>query len=140
MYFKTLLIPLFAQVVLTFLVLFILASQRLSELKIRRINPQKVDIRSRTQKVFEKAAAASDNLQNQFETPVLFYAAILLTMVLMVQDSVIVVMAWAYVVLRYIHCFIHLTNNKVTHRFAVFFVSVVALLTIWVRLGWLIIN
>lgn len=139
MYFKTLLIPLFAQVLLTFIVLFIMASQRLTELKTKRINPQKVDIRSRTQNVFEKAAAASDNFQNQFETPVLFYAAILLSMVLMVQDSMIVVMAWTYVLLRYVHCFIHLTNNNVTHRFAVFFVSVVALLIIWVRLGWLII-
>ncbi len=139
MYFKTLLIPLFAQVLLPFIVLFIVASQRLTELKTKRINPQKVDIRSRTQDVFEKAAAASDNFLNQFETPVLFYAAILLSMVLMVQDSMIVVMAWTYVLLRYVHCFIHLTNNNVTHRFAVFFVSVVALLIIWVRLGWLII-
>lgn len=140
MYFKTLLMPLFAQVLLTFIVLFTLASQRLAELKTRRINPQKVDIRSRAQTVFEKAAATSDNLQNQFETPILFYLAILLTMALMIQDSVIVVMAWLYVMLRYVHCFIHLTHNNVRHRFAVFFLSVIALLTIWVRLGWLIIG
>lgn len=140
MYFKALLIPLFAQVLLTFIVLFILAGQRLSELKAKRINPQKTAIRNHSQNVYEKAAAASDNFQNQFETPVLFYAAILLSMVLMIQDSVIVVMAWTYVMLRYIHCFIHLGYNNVTHRFAVFFLSIVALLTIWVRLSWLIIN
>jgi hypothetical protein len=139
MYFKLILIPLFAQVLLTFIVLFTMARQRVSELKTRQIDPQKVDIRSRTQDVFQKAAAASDNFQNQFETPVLFYVAILLSMVLLIQDGVVVVMAWTYVVLRYVHCFIHLTYNSVMHRFAVFLLSVIALLTIWVRLGWLII-
>lgn len=139
MYFKTLLIPMFAQVFLTFIVLFTLASQRLAELKAKRIDPQKVAIRSRSQELYEKSAATSDNFQNQLETPVLFYVAILLTMVLLIQDGVIVVMAWTYVALRYAHCFIHLTSNNVTYRFMVFFFSIVALLTLWVRIGWLII-
>lgn len=138
MYFKPLLFPLFAQVLLTFIVLYTLARQRVTELKQNRINPQSVDLRKHSHEIFKKSAATSDSLLNQFETPVLFYLAILLSMVLLIQDGIIVVLAWSYVALRYSHCFIHLTYNDVKHRFAVFVLSVVVLFSIWVRLGWVI--
>jgi hypothetical protein len=39
--------------------------------------------------------------------------------------------AWLYVALRYIHSFIHLTYNRVIHRFAVYVLSTVILFTLW---------
>ena len=138
MYFKPLLYPLFAQVLLTFIVLYTMGRQRVAELKRNRINPQAVDLRQHAQEILKFSAAASDNLQNQFETPVLFYLAILVSMSLMIQDSIIVVLAWGYVVLRYVHCYIHLSYNRVMHRFVVYIFSIVLLFSIWVRLGWLI--
>jgi hypothetical protein len=138
MYFKPLLFPLFAHVLLAFIVLYTLARQRVAELKQNRINPQSVDVRQHSLEIFKKSAAASDNFLNQFETPVLFYLAILVSMVLLIQDGIIVVLAWSYVALRYAHCLIHLTYNSVMHRFTVFVLSVVLLFSIWVRLGWVI--
>ncbi len=140
MYFKPLLLPLLAQVLLTFIVLYIMGRQRLNEARKKRIHPQKTAVRTGSREAFKDAEAASDNYHNQLESPLLFYVAIMLTLMLMVQDYVIVILAWSYVVLRYIHSFIHITYNRVMHRFAVFLFSSVVLLAIWFRLGWIIIR
>jgi hypothetical protein len=140
MYFKPLLLPLLAQVLLTLIVMYTMAKQRVNEMKRKKIHPQRVDNRRDSSKLFKDSAASLDNYHNQFESPVLFYVAILLTLMLMLQDNIIVVLAWGYVVLRYAHSIIHLTYNRVRHRFTVFMVSGVVLFAIWVRLGWLIIQ
>ncbi len=140
MYFKPLLLPLLAQVLLTFIVLYILEQKRVNEIKKKKIDPQKTDLRSHAREVLKDAEAASDNYQNQFETPLLFYIAILLALSLLVQDWFIVALAWTYVGLRYIHSFIHITYNHVLHRFSVFVFSSVVLFALWARLGWIIIQ
>jgi len=139
MYFKPLLLPLLAQILLTFIVLYVMGRQRVDEARKKKIHPQKTDVRSRSRELFKDAEAASDNYHNQFESPVLFYVAIMLTLMLMVQDSIIVLLAWLYVGLRYVHSFIHITYNRVMHRFFVFVASSVALFALWLRLGWIII-
>lgn len=140
MYFKPLLLPLLAQVLLTLIVMYTMARQRVNEMKRKKIHPQRVDNRRDSSKLFKDSAASLDNYHNQFESPVLFYVAILLTLMLMLQDHIIVIMAWIYVGLRYAHSIIHITYNRVMHRFSVFIASGVVLFGIWVRLGWLIIQ
>lgn len=139
MYFKPLLLPLLAQVLLTFIVLYIMGRKRVNEIKSKNIHPQKTNIRANSSAVFKDAAQASDNYHSQFEAPLLFYVAIMLTLMLMVQDYVIVLLAWTYVGLRYVHSFIHITYNRVLHRFAVFVFSSIVLAALWFRLGWIII-
>lgn len=139
MYFKPLLLPLLAQVLLTFIVMYIMGRKRVNEIKKMKIHPQRTDVRSHAREVFKESEAAADNYHNQLESPILFYVVILLTLMLMVQDYVIVVLAWTYVGLRYIHSFIHLTYNRVLHRFSVFVFSSLVLFALWFRLGWIII-
>jgi len=140
MYFKPLLLPLLAQVLLTFIVMYTMGRKRVNEIKRKKINPQKTDVRSRSSEVYEDAAPASDNYHNQFESPLLFYIAVILALILFIQDSVIVVLAWSYVGLRYIHSFIHITYNRVLHRFIAFILSSVILFALWSRLGWIIVQ
>lgn len=140
MYFKPLLIPLLAQVALTFIVMMVMYRKRVSEMKTKRIHPQRTKIRSITHGVLTDSESTANNYANLFESPVLFYVAILLTLILMVQDPILVVLAWTWVTLRYIHSFIHITYNRVMHRFIVFIFSSFVLLAIWVRLGWIIIQ
>ena len=116
-----------------------MARKRVNEIKQKKIHPQRTDVRSNAREVFKEAAAASDNYHNQFESPLLFYIAILLALTLLIQDYAIVALSWTYVGLRYIHSFIHITYNLVLHRFAVFVLSSVALFALWIRLGWIII-
>jgi hypothetical protein len=140
MYFKPLLIPLLAQVALSFIVMQTMYRKRVAEMKSKRIHPQRTKTRSKTHGVLTESESAANNYANLFESPVLFYTAILLTLILMVQDNVLVVLAWSYVASRYIHSFIHVTYNRVMHRFSVFIFSSFVLLAIWVRLGWIIIQ
>ncbi len=138
MYFKPLLIPLLAQVALTFGVMIIMYRKRVTEMETKRIHPQQIKTRSKTLGVLTDSETAANNYTNLFESPVLFYTAILLTLILMLQDSILVILAWTYVGSRIIHSFIHITYNRVMHRFVVFLFSNFVLFAIWVRLGWII--
>lgn len=140
MYFKPLLIPLLAMVALTFIVMNTMYQKRIAEMKSKRIHPQRAKTRSVTHGVLVDSESAANNYSNLFESPVLFYTAILLTLILMLQDSVLVALAWTYVASRYVHSLIHVTYNRVMHRFSVFIFSSFVLLAIWVRLGWIIIQ
>jgi hypothetical protein len=138
MYFKPLLLPLLAQVALTFIVMISMYRGRVAEMKSKRIHPQRIKTREKSKRFLTDSAPSSDNFSNLFELPVLFYTAILLTLILMVQDSILVTLAWTFVLTRYLHSFIHVTYNKVMHRFFVFLLSTFVLLAYWVRLGWMI--
>jgi hypothetical protein len=138
MYFKPLLLPLLAQAALSFIVMISMYRTRVAEMKSKKIHPQKISTRTESKALLTDSARAADNYSNLFEAPVLFYIAILLTLILMVQDSILVILAWAFVSARYLHSFIHITYNRVMHRFSVFIFSSFVLLAYWVRLGWII--
>lgn len=140
MYFKPLLLPLLAQVLLTFIVLITMCIERISEMKTRHVDPEQMKTRSDWQGKLPGSEASANNFLNLFESPVLFYIAILLALILMLQDRILVVLAWSYVASRYMHSFIHITYNLVMHRFTVFLFSCFLLLAMWMRLGWIIIQ
>ncbi len=139
MYYKPLLLPLLIQATLTFMVLVRMYYTRIREIHGRQIDPQAFATRAGGGAALRDSAAAADNFMNLFETPVLFYTAILLALTLLLQDPVIVTLAWMYVILRAVHSFIHTTYNKEMHRFYIYVMSCLALLGLWARLGWYII-
>jgi len=114
---KALLYPLLVQVTLTFVVMFHMYARRAAEFSAERIKPQEVATRAQAAQRLRSSAAASDNFSNQFELPVLFYAAVAIAVSLLMTDLLLVTLAWAFVGLRVIHAFIHLTYNDVLHRF-----------------------
>lgn len=140
MYFKPLLLPLLAQVALTFIVMLIMYRKRVTEMKVKRIHPQRIRTRSKSKALLTDSASAADNFSNLFELPILFYTAILLTLILMVQDGILVILAWSFVISRYLHSFVHVSYNRVMHRFSFFVFSSFVLLAYWVRLGWIILQ
>jgi hypothetical protein len=135
MFYKPMLLPLLAQVFLTFAVWIYMYVTRLSEIRRKNINPQNLDTRVRSQSLLTESPRQADNLKNLFELPVLFYVAALLSMVLMIQDQFLVQLAWAYVALRYVHSFVHCTYNRVMHRFTAYAASCLVLMLIWARLA-----
>jgi hypothetical protein len=140
MFFRPLLLPLLAQVALSFVVLARMYWLRLGEIQRKRIDPQSLANRREASRRLTDSSAASDNFVNLFETPVLFYAAILTALVLMIPDRSLVILAWMYVGLRALHSFIHTGDNTVMSRFYVFLASCAVLLGMWVRLGWYIVT
>ncbi len=135
MFFKPLLLPLLAQVLLTFLVWFYLFARRIPEIVGKHIDVRKLKDRAEGHALLPDSAAASNNLKNLFEMPVLFYAAILLALLLLIQDGMMVLLAWGFVAGRWAHSLIHCSYNDVNHRFAAYAVSCLFLLLLWIRLA-----
>ncbi|MEJ2385666.1 MAG: MAPEG family protein [Xanthomonadales bacterium] len=135
MFYKPMLLPLLAQIFLTFVVWFYLYALRIPEIRSKGIDVKDLRDRAESHRLLPVSAAASNNLKNLFEMPVLFYTAVLLTLVLLVQDPWLVALAWGFVAFRAVHSFIHCTYNNVNHRFVAYALSCLFLIFMWIRLG-----
>jgi hypothetical protein len=135
MFFKPILLPMLVQVLLTFSVWVYLFAWRIPEIRRKDIDPQRLRDRATAHELLPDSANASNNLKNLFEMPVLFYTAILLSLVLMIQDGVLVQLAWGFVIFRTVHSLIHCSYNNVNHRFGAYAISCLFLLFIWIRLA-----
>ncbi len=82
----------------------------------------------------ESVAKTTRSFNNQFEVPVLFYAAGILHIVLLPGNQLGLYLAWGFVLLRYLHAFIHITYNHVMHRLAAFFGALVCVAAMWLNL------
>ena len=122
-----------AMVLLTGVVGVCMLRARIHEMKTRRIHPQTVANSRQATEKYQQIQAA-DNYRNLFEMPVLYYLLCALVLALNKADGTYALGAWAYVLLRYAHSFIHVTYNKVMHRFAAFLASGVVLAALWARL------
>jgi hypothetical protein len=108
-----------------------LYTDRIAEIRARRIHPQKLATSKDAAGVLENVAS-SDHYRNLFETPVLFYALCGFLAITQLTTVLLLACAWGYVFLRAAHTFIHLTTNKVIRRFQVFFASSIVLYLMWV--------
>ena len=135
MFYKPLLLPLLALVLLTFVVWVYMYVTRLSEIRRKSIDPQALDTRAHGQALLTDSPEPLDNLKNLFELPILFYVAIMLALVLMIQDQALVQLAWGYVALRCLHSLVHCTYNRVMHRFTAYAASCLVLMFMWARLA-----
>ncbi len=124
------LFPLAAMMLLTSVVMALMLRERIAEMKARRIHPQKVASSTQMSAVLQNTRAA-DNYKNLFEMPVLFYALCLALLATQMASPLYLAGAWAYVLLRCVHSFIHIGYNKVMHRFQVFALSATLLLVMW---------
>lgn len=76
-----------------------------------------------------------NNLANQFELPVLFHVACLALYAVNAADMLAVVLAWLFVVSRYVHAYIHVTSNRIRYRQPAFSAGFVVLVIMWVWLA-----
>ena len=124
------LLPPTALVLLTGFVWLRLGSDRLSELRTRRIHPQQVATSKQMGEALQNVQSA-DHFRNLFEVPVLFYALCAFLAVTKLTTLFLLACAWGYVVLRAAHAYIHLTSNKVVRRFQAFVASTLVLYVMW---------
>ncbi len=135
MSFNPILLPLMAMVFLTFAVWIYLFALRIPEIKLKKIDPDDLKDRAEAHKLLTVSAAASNNLKNLFEMPILFYVAAMLSILLLIQDALLVQLAWGFVIMRVVHSAVHCSYNRVMHRFIAYFVSCLFLLLLWIRLA-----
>ena len=124
-------LPCSAMVGVTALVWFKLYADRFAEMRAKRINPQSLaTVRAAAGKL--ERTQAADNFRNLFEVPVLFYVLCVAISVNGGSTSGFVAAAWAYVGLRALHSLIHVTYNRVTHRFLAYAASTLLLVGMWI--------
>ncbi len=126
----SILLPPTALVVLTGFVWLRLGSDRLGEMRSRRIHPQQVATSKQMGETMQNVQSA-DHFRNLFEVPVLFYALCAFLAITRLTTLLLLACAWGYVVLRAAHTYVHLTSNKVVRRFQVFVASTIVLYVMW---------
>lgn len=72
----------------------------------------------------------ADNYNHLMEQPPLFYAVAFVLTLQGDQSALSLALAWAYVALRMVHSLIQATVNHIPARFAMFFISSLALFTL----------
>lgn len=126
---QAILAPLFAEVILTFLLLFALAPMRMGDFKSGVARADNIALREPNWS--PRTLQFSYAYSNQFELPVLFYVLTILEYVTHNAGVVFVLLAWIFVVCRYLQAFVHVTNNRVRVRGSFFIVSAIVLAIMW---------
>ena len=83
----------------------------------------------------DEALKLANNYNNQFQLPVLWYAALALLLVTGLADVVSVALSWAFVASRLAHAWIHTGSNAVYQRFQAFAAGFACLAFIWAWFG-----
>ncbi|TDQ63693.1 hypothetical protein ATL17_1700 [Maritalea mobilis] len=129
---KLLLLVTFAQVGLTLGVLFYLGKLRVppvlsGDIKVADIALDAANWPERSQQV-------SNNFNNQFQLPVLFYLAVAICFAVRFVPGIFLLCAFGFVISRYVHAYIHCTTNRVYRRFYAYFAGLVFLTIGWIDL------
>lgn len=125
-----LLYPVMLQVLLTLLLLLWTGRVRVRAVRQRRVHIR--DIALSGEAWPDDIRKISNNMHNQFETPILFFVLCGAAIYLGAAGFLMVLLAWAYVASRLVHSFVHVTTNRVQHRFQAFAFGVVVLILMWI--------
>ncbi|HTU65631.1 MAG TPA: MAPEG family protein [Steroidobacteraceae bacterium] len=125
--------PMAAMVLLTVVVLVSLFRSRVAAVRTGQIDKTYFRLYQGSEEP-ELARKVSRHFSNLFEAPVLFYVACLAAMISGVTGLLFVSLAWAYVIARVWHAFIHLGGNRLSKRIVAYFVSWIVLVAMWVTL------
>ena len=132
---ESILHPAAALVGLTLIIWILLYVRRIGTMRARGVSPERFKTRS-SRTPLEEAASASDNFQNLLELPVLFYVLTLTLYATQRVDNGYLALAWGFVAMRVVHSAVHVTYNRVMHRFAAYFIGALLLWTAWLRFAW----
>ena len=128
---QAMLMPVFAQVALTFVLLFWMRFLRMRAIRRGQVpTPIRSCLESRTGLLALPRSA----------TPIIislrrlssFMCLILLALVKRTADSILFVLSWLFVASRFVHAYIHLTSNRIDQRAPVFLVGAIGLALMWI--------
>jgi hypothetical protein len=129
-----------AQLVLTLLMYGVLGVRKENAVKSGQINRKEAALDSRSWPA--DVVKISNNIANQFESPVLFYVLCLLLFSIngvgltALVLALVLAWAWAWALTRYVHAYVHVGPNYVPARFRTFMISCVILLALVVLVVW----
>lgn len=127
---RSVLLPLFVEVALTFGLWFWMAYYRVTLIRRREVHPRDIALREPNWPTYVLQVANAAH--NQLEMPVLFYVLTVLAIVSRHADLLFVVLAWIFVLFRLIHAYVHVTSNCISVRGPLFGASLLTLFVMWV--------
>ncbi|HET6389380.1 MAPEG family protein [Hyphomicrobium sp.] len=130
MTFTDFLLPVFVQVLLIFLLLGFMGRERLGSLSSGEVKAD--DVLLSDASYTTRARQFGNCFRNQFELPMLFFVLIAFLLITRLGDILMLALAWAFVLTRYAHAYIHTTSNDLNWRFRAYAVGVVVLAAMWV--------
>lgn len=119
-------LPMLAQILLTVFVFVWLGIAKSKAVKLGQVNLEKRALH--TDAWPDHVLKISNNINNQFETPVLFYALVLMLWALNTIDVYAMIFACGFVITRIVHVYVHTGSNIVPLRRRVFTLGFVFLL------------
>lgn len=123
---SSILLPLLVQISLTLIMFLILGARKTTAIKAGDVDRAKAALDNSAWP--EPVVKASNNIANQFQTPILFYVLAILFHMTNTVSLTVLVLAWIYSVSRLIHAFVHVGSNFVPARFGLFLIGVVSLM------------
>ena len=123
--------PVFAMFSWISFMLFYLAYVRIKAVKGREIKFSQFRLQ---EGMPEKIQQVSNNVNNLFQVPLLFFMACLFLLVLDKVTPLNLFLSWGFVLLRVVHSWVHISENDVNLRFFSFALGVVFLVVIYAGL------
>ena len=126
---RDVLLPLFVEVTLTFVLLFWMAYLRTTAVTSGSTATRDIALREPSWPVH--ATQVANAFHNQLELPVLFYVLTILAWETHHAGTVFVALAWLFVILRAIQAIVHVTDNHVRRRGLAFILGAIVLAVMW---------
>lgn len=124
--------PMVAHVALVFMLYGLLGIRRAAVVKAGKIAPSA--FRENRDEPTE-SLVVRHSLANQAELPVFFHICCVLLYITEADNLAAVVLAWLFVISRYLHAYVHVTNNQLRYRSPLFAAGYVLLGLMW---AWLV--
>jgi len=124
------LLPVFVEVALTFVLMFWMARARVAAVSGGECKVRDIALRQPNWPV--GVTQIGNAYHNQLELPVLFYVLTGLALVTKLADLAFVLLAWLFVATRVAHAYIMVTSNHVPRRFRAFAIGAFTLMAMWI--------
>ena len=114
-------VPALAQILLTLAVYLYLGIVKAKALKLGQVDLERRALHEDAWPDYVRQV--SNNIRNQFETPVLFYVLVFILWGLQAVNAICLAMASGYFLARLAHAYVHLGSNFVPLRRKIFTIS-----------------
>jgi hypothetical protein len=126
--------PVLAQVFLTLIMFIILGVRKAKAVKAGAVNRQQAALNNQVWP--QDVIKVSNNIANQFETPVLFYVLCLVMHSINAVGLVTIGLAWLFALSRFAHAYVHIGSNYVPIRLRLFLVGCFVLIAMLLHAAW----
>lgn len=126
--------PVLLQIFLTLTLFVVLGMKKASAVKAGAVDRKQAALDNRAWPA--TVVKVSNNIANQFETPMLFYLLCVLLYSMDAVGMVALVLAWVFALSRVAHAYVHIGSNYVPMRLRLFLVGCFVLIAMLLLAVW----